>query len=1123
LTLVTPNKLELPSNYELIMGFRLLDEAYKALGYDNGRLLNAVSKPTPLSIEKDEWLEKGDWLALANKVGAEKIFFVKNDPVVVFQDFAKEPDESELLNTFRRAWCMARPQHLFVSRPGLLEVYSLNQPPPRRIEDWKPLDVARTISEVSENLNIYRREQIESGHLYSDQRVGNIDDRADKRLIEDLKTVRKALLDLNLKDRYAHSLIGRSIFIRYLEDRGVLTPAYFEERIAGKNSVWKAILKEEPEKPDLMLDLAKRRYDRVLRDKVFTYALFDQLAEDFNGDMFPRDKEEEAAVTQDHLNLLRGFLLGETTPQQPQLFFWAYDFEIVPIELISNIYEEFYHKTNEDDKGTHYTPSVLVDYVLSQILTNDRLATNPKILDPACGSGIFLVEAFRRIVRYHVQQQGYIPSHDQLHSILRDQITGVEINEEAVHVAAFSLYLALLHYQEPPDILAQIRPSEKGKKPLPHLIYSKETLLDSKHFNVLFHADTFGLMHAECNQLEKKLMAVKRFAGRSKVKSLHDSPAGLSLEPNSFDVIVGNPPWGFKKKKEASQEIEQAQQQAQKWCEAFGWSIGDKELSQAFIARSLSLLKNGGVCGLLVSAGVFLKHHSKSQRFRKRWLEATSINAIVNFTHVRQLYFSVAISPFVFVHYEAKMDEPQHRVRYWSAKKSSVVDNVQSVVLSLPDLHQVKQVDLINNETLWKVYWWGSHRDASLINTLNINTTLDQLAIEREWKSGRGFQGLYSGSEIFPSDWLKSYKELPIECFHRYGVIRDSELVPVPDEVTRFGTRELYSGLRLLIKRGITQANGADGRIESRLDDKSFSFRNSVHAIRMDNAEEWERKALLGILWSSLARYYFFMTASSWGTWHHEIHLEEIRNLPVRFPKRQELVTRIVRIVDELRGKEPVNEDLFSTDALTTRNDISDLERQLDDAIFELYDLSDAEQDLILDTCTLGLDFFYNDTKSAATQKIDSFPENLQGLVGDIPERRESQKGLEGYLHAFLQTWNRELEPDGEFFWRVIRPVKIPMIACVFTTKEKGIPLPDISVTDDDEWTAVLDRCGKTLLQPVSRNVYVDGMVRAVSDTDIIIIKRDERRLWTRSLAREDAEATLLQAIRLQENVGGGD
>jgi hypothetical protein len=60
-------------------------------------------------------------------------------------------------------------------------------------------------------------------------------------------------------------------------------------------------------------------------------------------------------------------------------------------------------------------------------------------------------------------------------------------------------------------------------------------------------------------------------------------------------------------------------------------------------------MNENGECGLLVSTGVFFKQHLNSQNFRKRWLQTTSIKTIVNFTHVRQVYFSAAISPFVFV------------------------------------------------------------------------------------------------------------------------------------------------------------------------------------------------------------------------------------------------------------------------------------------------------------------------------------------------------------------------------------------------------------------------------------------------------------------------------------------
>ncbi len=91
------------------------------------------------------------------------------------------------------------------------------------------------------------------------------------------------------------------------------------------------------------------------------------------------------------------------------------------------------------------------------------------------------------------------------------------------------------------------------------------------------------------------------------------------------------------------------------------------------------------------------------------------------------------------------------------------------------------------------------------------------------------------------------------------------------------------------------------------------------------------------------------------------------------------------------------------------------------------------------------------------------------------------------------------------------------MIAIVFTTQEVSDPLPAIDTTDEQEWTGVLDRCSKALRQKVSHRIYIDNMMRVVTDTEIYIIKRDERRLWTRSMAREDAEATLVQLMHLQE------
>ena len=1112
------NTLPIP---EQVSPRAFLDEVYRILGYEEGTLLNAVARPQPGTREEQEWLEKGDWVALAHKVGAEKLFFVKNDPVLIFCAMQHEShDEQAILEEFRRVWCMARPLYLFIALLGELRVYRLDLPPTRDVKTLRNnqlVEPIRYLSEIVEKLQAFRREQLELGYLPGDKYFGGIDQRADKRLIQDLKTVRKELLDTGLEPTYAHTLIGRSIFIRYLEDRGIIDKEYFLDKVVKNNFEWQQKLLQKPDVLDLALGNEERWYYRVLPDHPFTFALFRQLAKDFNGDMFPNVDEEEKHITKDHLELIQRFLLGDTDKWQRSLFLWAYDFGIIPIELISSIYEEFYHKQNaysmekanrvkggkkQDDVKTHYTPSVLVEHVLFHLLPKECLATRPTILDPACGSGIFLVESFRRIVRYRVQRQKGEPlAPDELRQIMREQIRGIEINEEAVHVAAFSLYLALLHYQEPPTIRT---------KRLPNLIYRADQPEDQDHYHVLFRNNTFALINEEREQVAKTLSEAGRHKGRKEHERLYRSREVLPIDLHSCDIITGNPPWGFFEGK--SQIIRDAQEQAKRWCEYFNWPIGYKEPSQEFIARSLSLLKPGGECGLLLSTGVFLKHHDKSKAFRQRWLDEVSIKTVVNFAHVRHEFFN-ADAPFAFVHFVAQPAPLDHWVYYWSAKKTEMVDKTQVVVLTLPDIRRIRQIDLACNDFLWKVYWWGNHRDAALIKALRLNPSLYDLAKMRAWpEPGRGFQAESPTYKNVPSAWLSDYPELPVEHFQRYGQVDSSLLRPAPKQVTRLpSSSSIQSGWRLLIGQGITEKNGFDGRVEARLEHLPYCFNSSIHGINVDDANEWERKVLIGIAWSSLARYYYFLTGSSWGTWHHQLHLNEAMSLPVRFPQEEQLREEIIENVNILMDW-PVHE-LLKGDLLQA---VAPLEQKLDNAIFKLYQLSEAEQDLVLDLCEVNLEFLYRDSKSKAARSVERFPLSLQGLINDLPANRKLDRGLEGYLYAFLKIWNKEIASEGEFRWRIIRPLQVPMIAVVFTTQEVGETLPILD-TADEEWNKVLRRCSQALKQEVSRNIYIDTMVRVVTDTEIYIIKRDERRLWTRSIAREDAEATLVQAMHLQE------
>src|SRR5205823_2151378 len=194
-----------------------------------------------------------------------------------------------------------------------------------------------------------------------------------------------------------HGVIERAILVRYLEDRGVLTADYFAEVSRGKKA-WRTLL----EKPDATPNFgAPSEFVRCLDDKGLTYALFDQLGRDFNGDLFVPDDSERREIEPVHLRLLRDLLLGTADAGQQPLFLWAYDFSVVPTSLVSTMYELFYRQEiGGQATSTYYTPPQLVEFVLADALSAEVLEREPTVCDPACGSGIFLVEAFRRIVRH---------------------------------------------------------------------------------------------------------------------------------------------------------------------------------------------------------------------------------------------------------------------------------------------------------------------------------------------------------------------------------------------------------------------------------------------------------------------------------------------------------------------------------------------------------------------------------------------------------------------------------------------------------------------------------------------------------------------------------------------------
>jgi type I restriction-modification system DNA methylase subunit len=686
-------------------------------------------------------------------------------------------------------------------------------------------------------------------------------------------------------------------------------------------------------------------------------------------------------------------------------------------------------------------------------------------MDPACGSGIFLVEAFRRIVRYEWHKNKQPLTFDELKGILKKQIAGIEVNAEAARITAFSLYLSMLHYLDPPAIDKQMKMGNR----LPNLVAT--TNRSANNFHCILPGNAFDIDHIESNPIWKARFGVE-----------------------CADVVVGNPPWGAPGTK-ADAETKARQKILLDWCKSSNKPIGDKEPSQAFLWRALDFLKQNGKAGMLVSAGVFFKHNTTTKTFRKQWLDCVRLKEVFNFVHVRKFFFKGADSPFVSICF-SKAKQKDMPVYYWTAKQSTSFNKNQSILLSRHDLNIISDHDLADYKT-WKSLWWGRFIDKQFLDYLNIFPKLSS-CIDID-NSARGFQ---EGNRKSMADWRGKYQELPINKINRYAQFSDKWLVSAPDYVESRGkTESLYSGDRILVKRGVEQKNSPKGQIISHFYKETFCFRNSAHCIKLINSNQDAYKLLIGILWSSVARYFYFLTSSNWGLWHYEIHLEEIFAFPVKLNEsNNKNKKKVISIVDKLRKYHPQELDIHHPNG-TSEEEINAQRRkwetELDEAVFELYGLNEEQKDLIRDLCEVTLPFFYKPFDSiGAMQAVE----------------KNDLSWIEKYVHIFCRRWNAYLGDGEEMRAKVHLGAHDNMVAVEFFPADKGDPWNLKS--KNDSWGYILEQLGNTLPQPMGTSqIVLDGLVHVVSDSGIIIIKRNEKRFWTRSLAREDADATICKRM----------
>jgi hypothetical protein len=871
------------------------EQVCEALGFSRTSGLLKIEK-----IVQAEGLLR-TWAKAAEKLGIDAIYFIQTAahtmdvPVIYFKKLEKY-DEAEIINLHKAIWNQGRIPLLFVILPGEVKIYNCFEPP--RSKEDEPFETEKrliyylrtymNIEDIRRELAPFANQELTTGRFWQAKKsLFDLNNRADMYLLENLRIIRGVLRKEQLDDKFVHRLIARSILILCLEDRGALTD-FFK---AFKNGQYGG-------------------FREVLLNKEHTYELFGTVNAHFNGDVFPLTEEERNAVSERHLNIIRCFLLG-TNPETGQTRLWPYRFDIIPIEFISNIYEEFFHYENQPSQlrtksgerlGTYYTPQPIVSLMLDVILSWNKSEEYPKLLDPACGSGIYLVEAFKRIINQKILEKEKIDV-EELKNVLQNCIFGVDINEEATSIAAFNLYLTILDY-----------------------VPSESLWQHPKLFPKLINVNLFPV-------------------------NFFDSFA--TFNAMKFNYIVGNVPW--LSVGEGSNTL------ALRYCKLIHRTIGDRQLAQAFLLKALNLLHDEGeICLIMGAKSLLFNRGPKSKLFRKELLQNASVQMIVNLSILRRTLFNRSIGPAAIVHCKNKKSltaEKRRSILYLSPKTSLDTRFTGSIMIDKSDYTTIPLQLAIDDDSIWKIAMWGTPRDRELIARVRSMGTLGKVIGNKSWEIGDGFQK--EGSDRNIASWLLNYPHISAKTFTKYR-IDERKLGRISDPIFhRPREKKRYTAPLCLIKVTL-----GEGDIVSAFSPIDVSYTDGIIGISGESDDADILKILCCYMNSDIARYFLFLTCSVWGVERDNIDKDDLLNLPIVLPEKgSEEYSELISIYDKISNLCKLG---------SSSDNIEIYQKQANRIFHNLLNLNEIETKLIADTISYTIDYYQNRENSIATRPVDN-------------------------------------------------------------------------------------------------------------------------------------------------------
>ena len=678
----------------------------------------------------------------AASYGAYAVFFEagRNNRPSVAQAFVfvsdGPADDVKFAGLHQRLWSWGGVPLLYRKTPGLVQLFRCAHKPDfisakgeTICNAFKTLKLAVSISDDP----WWDASRLRNGTLWDDPTVCktmmSASKAAHKRLIDAVKQLNAYLNKEGiLKKHLRRRLLILSLLIAYLEERGAFPADYFGQFHRGAT-----------------------RFFQVLANGKALVTLLAALEERFNGHVFIlSDTDRDSLRSSSQLARFAKLVEGREE-LGGQLTLWQlYSFKDLPVELISHIYQLFVN----DAASSVYTPPFLVRLMLDEALSWERLdrlqEKNEIILDPSCGSGVFLVEAYKRLVlHWRSRNEWKRPGVNVLKGLLK-KVHGIDLEEGAVELAAFSLCLALCDALEPETIRASIK---------------------------LFPPLAGKTLHCSCFFEAKE--------------------QGLVKEP--IGVVAGNPPFT------SSLNTPGAVRSYHRYKEAHG-SLPDKQLAYLFLHEAMGMVAEGGVLSMLQQYN--LLYNQKSLAFRRDFITKWDVREVLDFISVRGLFQKGGADTKVVVILAEAVPPPSDRkILHATFRRTGRVDAEQGFDIDYYDMHWIPLQLALTNDGIWRADLLGGGRVLAFVDRLKEFRTLRVYAEKQQgWDYGEGFIEGQTGKRQAATH-LTGQSLLPSEAILDSGINR-SEITTVDARLFKSAyTTTRYTPPMLLIREQMDLAH----------------------------------------------------------------------------------------------------------------------------------------------------------------------------------------------------------------------------------------------------------------------------------------------------------------------------